>query len=615
MSGAMLMWLAILVPLAAGALVLAVRNSFAALVEKVAVATAAVTVGAAILLFRLPKEATLTLPWAGCFEFALRAYNFSTFIVLAASCFGLAIAWYCRAFLRGRAYGNRFYAFLLITMGMVNGAVLANHLVTLLFFWEGLLVTMFCMIALGSPGAFRTATKAFIIVGVTDLCMMLGIALTGELAGTLTMSRIHLPATGLGAAAMVLLLIGAMAKSGSMPFHSWIPDAAVDAPLPFMAFLPASIEKLVGIYMTTRIAMDLFAMDTHSWISMLLMSVGAVTIVLAVMMALVQKDYKKLLSYHAISQVGYMILGIGTAVPAGIVGGLFHMLNNALYKSALFLTGGAVEKQAGTTDLNKLGGLARRMPVTCACFIVAAVSISGVPPFNGFFSKEILYDAALERNVVFYLAAVVGSFFTAASFLKLGHAAYFDRRNIENTSGVKEAPVSMLVPMVALAGCCILFGVWNEIPLRQFIQPVLGEHRLEGHDFAGWPKSVFLTLITMLVLVAAVVNHVLGARAAGSGLGASNHIHHAPRLEDIYARAEKGSLDPFRLGMYAATLAANMLWAVDRGIDWLYNRAAVVLGRVSGSMVTSAHNGEHARYIVWALLGAAATVCFLLKMR
>ena len=113
-----------------------------------------------------------------------------------------------------------------------------------------------------------------------------------------------------------------------------------------------------------------------------MMVIGSVTILAAVMMALVQKNYKKLLSYHAISQVGYMILGIGTMTPVGIVGGLFHMINNAMYKSCLFLTGGAVEKQIGTTDLDKLGGLGVKMPITFACFVITALSISGVPPFN-----------------------------------------------------------------------------------------------------------------------------------------------------------------------------------------------------------------------------------------
>ena len=132
-----------------------------------------------------------------------------------------------------------------------------------------------------------------------------------------------------------------------------------------------------------------------------------------------------------------------------------------------------MEKQAGTTDLEKLGGLARRMPVTAICFIVAAASISGVPPFNGFFSKEMVYDAALERGWIFYAVALLGSVLTAASFLKLGHAAFFGKPS-EQTRDVKEAPWPMLIPMIVLAGLCVLFGVANQIPLGTFIQPAVG---------------------------------------------------------------------------------------------------------------------------------------------
>ena len=152
------------------------------------------------------------------------------------------------------------------------------------------------------------------------------------------------------------------------------------------------------------------------------MTIGTLTIVLAVAMALIQKDMKRLLSYHAISQVGYMVLGIGTALPIGIMGGLFHMLNHVIYKSCLFMTAGSVEKQTGTTDLRKIGGLGRKMPLTMVCFIISALAISGVPPLNGFFSKELVFDAALESNMVFYLGALLGAFMTAISFLKLGRA-------------------------------------------------------------------------------------------------------------------------------------------------------------------------------------------------
>jgi NADH-quinone oxidoreductase subunit L len=341
------------------------------------------------------------------------------------------------------------------------------------------------------------------------------------------------------------------------------------------------------------------------------MIIGCVTILLAVMMALIQKDYKRLLSYHAISQVGYMILGIGTAVPAGIIGGIFHMINNALYKSCLFLTGGAVEKEAGTTDLQKLGGLSSKMPITFICFAVTAVSISGVPPFNGFFSKELIYDGALERGMVFYLAALLGSFFTAASFLKLGHAAFLDKPRSDR-SKVKEAPWTMLVPMIVIAGLCVLFGVYNPLPIRHLIQPILGAPRLEGHDYAGMPHNWILVAATVAVLIGALLNHLWGARRAGAGLGAAEHIHHAPILSAVYDGAEKRWFDPYDIGLKFVHFAARVLYQVDRIVDFVYEKIVV---RVTGAFVTivrAPHTGSYALYLLWALAGLALVAIYVL---
>ena len=357
--------LPILIPLLGAVITLMIPNKSRRpgwILGLVGLISTASTLVIAAMLFR--KNINLSIPWAGFgFEFSLRCYNFSSFIMLAASFFAFLIALYSGVFLGDKSYAKYFYAYFLITLSFVNGVVLADNLVLLLFFWEGSLLTLFLMIAIGNPQAYKTATKAFVIVGLSDLCFMVGAALAGNISGTFAISKMNISLSGLGGLAFILLMIGIIAKAGSMPFHTWIPDAAIDAPLPFMAFLPASIEKLVGIYMLARLSLDMFKSEPHSWVSILLMSIGAITIILAVAMALIQKDFKRLLSYHAISQVGYMILGVGTLVPAGIVGGLFHMLNNALYKCCLFLTGGSVEKQTGTTDLNKLGGCGRRCPL------------------------------------------------------------------------------------------------------------------------------------------------------------------------------------------------------------------------------------------------------------
>jgi len=561
--------------------------------------------------FLFKSDLSFSMPWLGFgLDLSFRVYSFNAFIMLSSSIFGVLIALYSSAFMKGRKNSGLFYALLLLSLAFVDGAVTADNLLVMLFFWEGLLAAMFGMIAIGNEKAFNTATKAFIILGICDLCMMFGIVMTGQLAGTLTISQIHLPLDALGSVAFIFLMIGAISKGGAMPFHSWIPDAAIDAPLPFMAIFPAALEKLLGIYFLTRICVDMFKLTADSWVSILLMTIGALTIILAVMMALIQKNYKKLLSYHAISQVGYMILGIGTATPAGIVGGIFHMINNAMYKSGLFLTGGSVEKQTGTTDLEKLGGIGWKMPITFICFIITAVSISGVPPFNGFFSKELVYDGALERGWIFYLAAVIGSFFTAASFLKLGHAAFLGKISEENKN-VKEVPWTMLAPMVIIAVGCIVFGLWNALPIN-IIQPVLGAN-LEGRSFAGFPANSMLVIITLIVLVGALLNHFYGVKTKGSGLKAVDHIHYAPGLSWIYDKAEKRWFDPFDIGMFLLGMITRLGWWIDRGIDWLYDVFIVRMTYAFTYQIKKAHSGSFVVYIAWSLVGVAMALIYMVR--
>jgi len=617
-----LLFASILVPVIAGIAVLPIRRSAGRAKEAIALLATALAVVFAITLFR--QEVAFATPWAGFgIEFALRVYQFSAFVLLATAGFGFLVALYCVSFMRDHAKANQFYAYLLFSLAAVNGAVLADNLVVMLFFWEALLGTVFGMIAVGGPDAWKTSTKMFVIVGISDLLMMAGIAITGWIAKAngeahfLNMSAISglgLSATGLGGAGMIFLMIGAISKAGSMPFHTWIPDAAIDAPLPFMAFLPASLEKLLGIYFLARVSVDLYHVQPGSWMSWTMMTIGAATILLAVMMALVQTNYKRLLSYHAISQVGYMVLGVGTAIPIGIVGGLFHMINHAMYKSCLFLTGGSVEKQTGTTALEKLGGIAGKMPVTFTCFFIAAAAISGAPPLNGFYSKELVYDAAMERNIFFYLAAVLGTFFTAASFLKLGHAAYFGKRSPEHDN-VKEAPIAMLVPMIVIAAGCILFGVYNALPLQNLIEPFIA-NQLAGETFAGFvPHKMILFVLTLVALGGAIVNHALGVKLGGSGLNAAEHIHHAPGLAWVYRKAQARAFDPYDIGLKVARLFGTVAWAADRAIDWVYNVAAVSLSRWLSLGIRKANTGNYSAYVVWSLAGAAAVILFLIYWR
>lgn len=602
--------LPILLPAALAVVFLLLPKALRVVRDVLAVAGAAALVYFAFVLFSV-KSLRYTVPWLGLgIDFDLRLYHFSSFILLALAGFLVLIAIYTTVKMKDAPRGREFMAYIFLTAAFANGAALANNFVPLLFFWEGLLITLYGMITVGGrPTSGRTAVKALLISGFCDFCMILGIGLLWSVAGTATMSDISVEPTGLAAVAFVLMMIGAAGKAGAMPFHTWIPDAGIDAPVTFMAFLPAAFEKLLGIYLLARISLDFFKIRPGSGLSLLLMIVGAATIVLAVLMALVQKDLKRLLSYHAISQVGYMILGIGTAIPIGIAGGIFHMINHAMYKCGLFLSAGSVEHRTGTTELKKLGGLSREMPLTAFGFTVCALAISGVWPLNGFVSKEMVFHGALETgSVIFAVAAWVGAIFTFASFLKAGHSVFFGERSKE-VPAVKESPTAIVLPILVLAGLCILFGVYNKLPLTLFIQPILEGHVEAGAhvDFTAHALSVFnpVALISIGCLVLAFLLHRYGWLKGGrKPYLASESIHSLPGMHQAYDLAEKRVFDPYEQGIKGLQGLSLLLFkGIDRPIDFFFEKIVTVTGAKFTGILRKAHNGHYANYLAWCLAG------------
>jgi NADH-quinone oxidoreductase subunit L len=561
--------------------------------------------------------------WLGLgMNFDLRLYHFSRFILLALSGFLFLIVLFSLVKMRGTARVKEYYAYVFLTAALANGAVLADNFVPFLFFWEGLLVTLYGLITIGAkPTSPRTALKALMISGFCDFSMILGIGLLWVQTGTLTMSNISVEPTGLAAAAFVLMMIGAVGKAGAMPFHTWIPDAALDAPVSFMAFLPAAFEKLLGIYMLARISLDFFKIQPRSGLSILLMIVGAVTIVLAVLMALIQKDFKKLLSFHAVSQVGYMVLGIGTAIPIGIAGGIFHMINHAMYKCGLFLSAGSVEHRTGTTELRRLGGLRREMPLTAFGFVVCALAISGVWPLNGFVSKEMVFHGALETGyTVFAVAAWVGAIFTFASFLKAGHSVFFGERSKE-VGPVKESQPAVVIPIIILALLCITFGVYNKLPLTLFIQPILAGHAAGEHlDFTSHALDLFnpVALISLGCLVLAFLLHAYGFRKSGrKPYLASEPVHNLPVVRKLYDLAEARMFDFYEQGVkFLQGLSVALFKGIDRPIDFVLEKVVTRTGEKFTGLLKQAHNGHYANYLAWCLAGLvliAGVISWLVK--
>ncbi len=532
------------------------------------------------------------------FEFTLRLYDFSAFVLLFIEVFGALVILYSIGYLRGKDTSSIYYSFILWTMAAAAGAVLTDNLLVLLVFWELLTALLYFLVNMGAGNHEVSAAKCFGVLGFSDAAMMLGILVIWVVFGTLSMSGLSIStATPIGILTFLLLFAGAIAKAGAMPLHSWVPEIAVPTHAPVMAFIPAALDKLLGIYLLARISLDIFMIQTGSAMSLMMMIVGSVTIIFAVMMALVQHDLKKLLSFHAVSQVGYMVLGVGSGIPIAIIGGLFHMLNNAIYKCGLFLSAGAVEKRTGTTDLEKLGGLARLMPLTFITTMVAALSISGVPPFNGFVSKWLIYQGMLKGGyVIFLVAAIFGSALTLASFVKVLHSVFLGRRP-EGFDGIKEVDFSMQLPMVLLALLCIAFGIFARYPLERFIVPVVGasDVSLQGRSIITgeglWSPSLATAMIVLGIIVGLILylfgrirsvrmdeNVWIGGnimdneeiRVPGTHFYKTVTDELNPVVKGAFRDGEIGAMDVYNLSRYIGGSLVQFLRGLHNGILSMY---------------------------------------------
>ena len=188
-----------------------------------------------------------------------------------------------------------------------------------------------------------------------------------------------------------LFLAGFGLKAALVPFHSWLPDAHPSAPAPISAMLSGVLIKVSGVYAMTRVFLGVFGLTPA--LTTVLTVMGIVSIFVGALAALGQNDIKRMLAYSSISQIGYVVLGFGIGTPLGILGGLFHLFNHALFKSLLFLNAGAIEQSTGTRSLDKMGGLAKVMPLTAATSAIGSLSIAGIPPLNGFWSKLLIIIA------------------------------------------------------------------------------------------------------------------------------------------------------------------------------------------------------------------------------
>lgn len=528
--------------------------------------------------------------------------KFSTFVFLFVSFFALMVTVYSFSYMKGKEFLNRYYAYILWTLSASAGAVFSNHLILFAVFWGFLALTLYLLINLGGEKAALPAKKTFIIVGGIDSFLLLGIAMIYHLTGTFFISQLSIPIrSGLPIAAFLCLVSASFAKAGAMPLHTWIPEISESAPVSVLAFLPASLDKLLGIYFLVRVCVDIFNFNPGMWFILRLL--GAITIVAAVFMALIQHNVKKLLSYHAVSQVGYMVLGIGTGNPIGIAGGIFHMLNHALYKSGLFLSSGIVEEKTGTSEIEKLGGLAKFLPITFFSFLITSLAISGVPPLNGFFSKWMVYQGLFEGAksggpewAIWIIAAMIGSALTLASFMKLTHSIFLG--HMKKYEGIKEGPVSLIIPGFIIALICIIFGFGYNLVVEKFISgPGLNLYTVNTLI-----PSLSLIVISLVigVLIYFVVNSIK-VKKAKTFVGG----------EELREGMEMSGAEFYRTVEQSPVFSVLYKGAKNKIFD-IYEVGKGIIFYISG-ILRNLHTGILPNYVSWVIL--ACLVLFLVFIK
>ena len=549
---------------------------------------------------------------AGRLEFA--ADPLSALFALLSAFVWLCATLYSLAYMKSQQGRDRYHAVSLVVLGAMLGVVLAADLVTLFLFFETLgLVAFLLVVHTGTPESHRAGIQYFWMTVLGGAALLSGVMLVYAMGGGALLPGMPLGAGPRGAAA-TLLVLGFGVKAGMVPVHFWLPNAHPVAPSPASALLSGVMIK-AGAYGIFRSLSALFApapgtdYADAAWafsaqLGLVVTWIGIVTMAVGVVFALGQSNAKRMLAYHSISQMGFILAGLGAGAfllgdgAMGTAGGLMHAVNHALFKASLFLGVGAVAFRAGSLDMYALGGLWRRMPLTFALMLVAAAGITGVPLFNGFVSKSMIHHglaAAHASSGLASLRVAEGIFLltaagTAASFIKLIGLVFLGRCKLAQPEAVREAPATMLLAMALLAVPVVLLGWQPGLLLEGMVAP--------GLLAVGTPREGVDYYLGHYFLSVGDIGSALGIFTLGSVIFAVGmkfglfHLHLPPWLGPAYWLDRSG---------------AQGLAAV-RGVSARYQRLQQRGGGVLGGLLLGACDG-----LTWVYGHAQQRIAWLLR--
>jgi multicomponent Na+:H+ antiporter subunit D len=426
----------------------------------------------------------------------------SSLLLLAISVVSAAAMLFSTKYMEQYTAKSKYLCLFMLMVAGMNGVVLSGDIFNLFVFLEIASIASYALVGFGCEHEELEASFKYMVLGsIASMFILFGVAFVYGNTGTLNMAYISrtISVNGINTGlmfALSLFIAGFGLKAALVPFHAWLPDAHPSAPAPISAMLSGVLIKSLGVYALARILFNVFGVTVPtSWVLIVL---GVLSMVIGVFLAVGQWDFKRLLAYHSISQMGYVVLGIGIGAlilarggnivwaSMAILGGLFHMVNHAIFKSLLFLTSGSVEMATGTRQLKEMGGLAEKMPWTRAACVIASASIAGVPPFNGFWSKLIIVIAAVQARF-FGLAVitVIVSLVTLISFLKVQRYVFLGESKTDKQPA-GEYKGSMVLAMGFLALLCIAMGLLVIVqPLRESILEPAVIVLTNGVDYAA----------------------------------------------------------------------------------------------------------------------------------
>ncbi len=412
----------------------------------------------------------------GSVSLAFQADRLSLLLILCVGIVGLAALSVGYGTIKPGDDRHRFSNLLILAMAGMNGVAMVRDLFSLYVFLEITAVSSYILIAFarerdGLEGSF----KYLVLSAVATFMMLSSVAIflltTGDTSFEGVAASLARHEGGwLAILATGLFTAGLCIKAGLVPFHGWLPDAYSSAPPAVSVLLAGIVTKTTGVYSLMRLCSSVFGFAFR--LDMALMVVGLLSILVGALAALGQKDMKRVLAYSSLSQVGYIILGLGAGSPLGIAAAAFHLFNHSIFKTQLFVNAAAVERQVGTRNLDEMGGLSREMPVTSWTSVLAFLSAAGVPPLAGFWSKLLIVIAVWKAGQIpAAVVAVLASLLTLAYFLVLQRKAFFGKA-VDRPKLVKEAPFWLTAPAVVLALITLGVGIFFPLLFDSIILPI-----------------------------------------------------------------------------------------------------------------------------------------------